>query len=305
MIGDWLFDLFGALALTAAAAFAVFALTGPIRAVLVLPVVLFVPGYVVLAALYPRRVTDGRDGSRGFDSRIGPDGIRYVELGPAERFSLSLALSLATVGMLAFVLNFVTGLYARPLIAALASVVGLFTVIAALRRSGVPTEERARLPIPTRTKAPLNWTFVLFMALSLVVLAGSGALATFTSPTDGDFTELYVTGQNPDGDWTTQAADDAAAAGETVRIGIGNDEGSTEEYTVVVVAESVTDDGDVSGRNIQATEQVTVPDGETGTVEYSGGGGGANRLVFYLYLGDAPENPSPDSAYRVAQVWLG
>lgn len=303
MIGDWLLDLLGAMVLTGVAAFTVFTMSGPVRALLVLPVILFVPGYVVLAALYPRRQVERKGSAGGIAGRIGPDGVDYVELGASERFSLSLALSLVVVGVLAFALNFVTGLYATPLMVGIAGVVGVFAVLAALRRSLVDSEARGRLPIPTRTNAPVNATFAVLMGVALVTLAASGALAAFASPADEDLTEFYLTGQNPEGEWTTQAADDAVANGETVRVGITNDEGHQQEYTVVVVSQTV-EGGEVTGREELAREQVTVANGETGTVEYSGGGGG-NRVVFYLYDGDAPSNADRDSAYLTTQVWLG
>ena len=150
----------------------------PLRVVVGLPFVLFLPGYVFIAALFPeagdaptadaqhedepqprtigsRTVPpeadrgpeehtpeDDGDSEEGVDSwrdRSGIDGI--------ERVALSFGLSIAIVPLLGLVLNFTPwGIRLVPIVVAVAGFTLLMVAIAAQRRWALPPEERFRVP---------------------------------------------------------------------------------------------------------------------------------------------------------------
>lgn len=97
----------------------------PIRVVFAFPVLLFIPGYCLTAALFPRK--------RDIDS--------------IEWIALSVGLSLILVSFIGFVLNFTPwGIRLDPLVAALALLTLALILVAHVRRIFLPFDERFRVP---------------------------------------------------------------------------------------------------------------------------------------------------------------
>ena len=93
----------------------------PVRLLLGLALVLFLPGYSLIAALFP-----GRD---------DPDGI--------ERIALSFGLSIAVVPLLGLALNYTPfGIRLVPILVVLSVFTVLLAVIACVRRWGLPEADR-------------------------------------------------------------------------------------------------------------------------------------------------------------------
>ncbi|HEX4841651.1 MAG TPA: DUF1616 domain-containing protein, partial [bacterium] len=85
----------------------------PARIVLGLPFVLFFPGYVLIAALYPRR----------------------SDLDGVERVALSLGLSLAVVPLIGLVLNYTPwGIHPTPILVGLALFIAVCSAAAVRQR---------------------------------------------------------------------------------------------------------------------------------------------------------------------------
>ena len=158
----------------------------PIRSVLAVPFVLFIPGYALVAALFPR----GRDGSR--NAAAGADAATSAARGePAtsgdaatngetatsgdttttattnedgdgdgdrapgrddgisgmERLALSFGTSIAVVPLLGLILNVSPlGIRLIPVLLAVGGFTLAMTVVAAYRRSRLPDEERLTVP---------------------------------------------------------------------------------------------------------------------------------------------------------------
>ncbi|MEZ0320052.1 MAG: DUF1616 domain-containing protein [Pyrobaculum sp.] len=116
---QWFFSTAGlwlwlVLALTAASAAAALAGEGPIRYILGAFYVLFLPGYAVVEALYPRG----------------------DELTPLERLALSIGLSLAVVPLIGLVLNYSPwGIRLLPVVASIAAVSTPLLIYAAWRKA--------------------------------------------------------------------------------------------------------------------------------------------------------------------------
>ena len=153
--------------------------TEPVRIALGLLLVLFSPGYVLAAALYPRR----------------------EQLKGVERIALALGLSLALVPLLGLALNFTPwGIRFTPILVTLS----LWTLVLA----AVAWHQRLRIAAPERFD--VSWTPVvawlrrprrpvdlaLGLILTLAALAIVGAMSwKIQQPTPGEsFTEFYVLG---------------------------------------------------------------------------------------------------------------
>ena len=98
----------------------------PLRVVFGLPLVLFIPGYVLIAALFPRN-----------------DDLDWL-----ERVALSFGLSIAVVPLIGLVLNYTPwGIRLDPVLAALSLFVIAMAAAATARRLGLPAEDRLTVPV--------------------------------------------------------------------------------------------------------------------------------------------------------------
>ncbi len=99
--------------------------TSPVRTILGIPMVLFLPGYALIAALFPRK--------------NDLDGI--------ERLALSFGLSIAVVPLIGLGLNFTPfGIRLVPILVSLSVFTLAMLLIAYLRRSKLSEEERFEVP---------------------------------------------------------------------------------------------------------------------------------------------------------------
>jgi uncharacterized membrane protein len=299
----------------------------PLRVIVGLPFVLFLPGYALIAALFPEAGTSpdsdapageelrAADEGEVADDREGIDGI--------ERVALSFGLSIAVVPLVGLVLNFTPfGIRLVPVVVAISGLTIALTGVAASRRRALPPEERFRVPYRTwlaagqtelfepksRTDAALN----VLLVVSIVLAVSSVAYAVAV-PTQGEsFTEFYLLTEQEDG---TLVADEyptefTAGEPESIVVGIGNHEHQREEYTVVVAIQEVriaNNSTTVLAENELQRLQTTVGDNETWHQEVSVAPsmtGERLRLQFLLYRGDAPASPAIDSAYRETHLWV-
>jgi len=294
---------------------------GPIRVGLVLPLLLFLPGYALLSVLVPDRPTD----TRGREDRRSVDGI--------ERFVLSVALSLAITPSVALVANFTTGIRTRPVALGLMTVTVGCVVLALFARYLTPSDARFRLNGPalvtgihdrsftptgrtlrqsrlfeaeTNTQRLLN----LVLVVAVVVLSASvgfAALGPQSPAEDATFTEFYLAGETESGELSTAAVPKEFDRGGSrpVHVGITNHEESQVEYTTVVLLQRVGEDGNVRETSRLDRFNVTVPAGETERTEREIApdlAGNRLRLVFLLYRGDAPSDPTQANAYLSTRV---
>jgi len=317
---QWTADLLAVLAATLVAAVLI-ALVDvsvmPIRVLAALPLVLLFPGYVLIAALYPS--------GRPEESDVGESGA----LTGLERLTLSVAVSVAVVPTLLFVLNFTpVGITLVPLVVAIVVWTSLFSVVAFVRRRGVdpetrfsvsprvpyvaayftPTDGRVTDPSPfearNRNQVLLNGLLVVSAVVFLGVVAGALALG---GPADDPFTEYYLVAEDDEGNATIEALPDEMTAGEseTLFVGIENHEGESLTYETVVLFERVDDDGEVVERTELDRFETTVEDGESELVEYevtAPESGDDVRITFLLYRHAVQPDPSAENAHRA--TWI-
>jgi uncharacterized membrane protein len=243
--------------------------SGPLRIALGLLFVLFFPGYVLLAALFPRKGA----------------------LGGLERVSLSFGLSLAVVPMMGLVLNF-TPLGIR-LGSTLFSVIGFILVAAVAafyRRKGLSPEDRFEVrfmtllsPLVSGWQRQRVWDKVLTGALvmSIVMSIGTLVYALSVEKTGERFTQFYVLG--PEGEAENYPREMSVGESSTVILGIVNNEQSPLTYRVemAIGGEGTREIGRVTLQNEEKREwEVSFASDRTGPKQ---------RVDFFLYKGEDRE----------------
>ena len=157
----------------------------PIRMLLGLPLVLFLPGYSLIAVLFPRR----------------------DDLSVIERIALSFGLSIAVVPLLGLALNYTPlGIRLSPVLITLSIFTVSLAIGAYLRRRTIPEEDRFTVKLgstltkmknsfkTTDTKTDRILTLIL---IASIVLAISMTVYVITMPKEGEkFTEFYILGIN-------------------------------------------------------------------------------------------------------------
>lgn len=285
-----------------------------LRIVVGLLFVLFVPGYVVVAALFPERSGSGdSDGMKQLSSR-GLNGV--------ERFALSLGLSVALVPLLGLLLNLSPARFDTvSVLMILTGLTVVTAVIAIRRRLALPRTRRFRLPYRRWLRgargaalrgSPSDALLVIVIVVSLLV-AGIGVAGTITSPGNAEtYTELYVLNEGPNGvvQATNYTTDLASGEEHSIVIGIGNNEGQAVEYTVIVRLQRMQVGGNTTtavGSETLARFETTVESNRTverSTVFTPTTTGEDLRLQFLLFRGDAPATPSAETAYRETHLWV-
>ena len=188
-----------------------------IRIILGLIFILFIPGYVLVFALFPMRKTD--------------HGIDIV-----ERIALSLALSVAIVPLFGLAFNYTMwGIRLETILISIFIFNISMGVIAVYRWINIKPEERFTLTfniaLPksnTHLDKSLNILLVVFIAIILILLV----YVVIIPKTGEQFTEFYILGSKG-------IADDYPTyilAGDSISVilGINNYEGQTINYTIEV-----------------------------------------------------------------------
>lgn len=304
-----------------------------VRAVLALPLVLFVPGYALLAAVYPERWSDDETTNRSSSPLVGD--ATHSGIAPGERIILSVVASAAVVALLALAVNF-SPFRIRP--APVSIAVSAFTVacfaVALVRRASLAAERRSGLPLggvldslrgqftvhspallsgsDARPTSRRTVAFNLLVAVAVLAVVAGAAFA-YTAPTaDQDFTEFYLVGENETGAYTVNAVPSSLDAGEqqTLYPTVTNQDDTAHEYSVVVELQRAeqTDDGvDVRASRTLDTLNAAADSGETERVSHQVGPlepGGSYRVVYLLYTGDPPSDPSTENAHRSVTLWF-
>lgn len=282
-----------------------------VRTLLGLPVLLFLPGYVLVSMLFPRRA---HDRSRANDALDG-------SIDRVERIALSFGMSLAVLPMVGFVLATWWTITPSSLVTSLSVVLLAGIGVAAIRRLRLPRAERFGTSIgrlsSTIGRALRGSTGVdastLVLVVAVVLGLGSIGFAVATPYQSGQSSTFYLLSENESGAElaSTYPANFTLGESETLTVGIENDEERPLEYTVVVALERVERDGSAVRvvENVEVTRlHPAVESGASWTGRHAVAPelvGENLRLHYYLYKGDsAPEAPDPSSAYRDVYIWI-
>lgn len=308
--------------------------SGGIRAGVAVLYLLFVPGYGFLAALYPERQTDAERSPAARSSPFvspGPGGV----ISTTARVLLTPIVSVALVGCVVLVLEFTPfGLEPRPILAAIAvTTVGCY--LAAFgrraqcspeRRGGVAfwsAFDRLRSEFVVTSRSPLTgdpegatrYRHVaanLLVVVALVAVVASAGTMVVSDTAGQEFTEFYLVGQNETGSYTVNSVPQNFTAGESrpVFVTVTNQEGETHDYTVVSTYQRV--DRTPNGTNVVSERRLATFDrrlepGETTRFRHAlepNRSASRARVVYLLYTGDPPADPTRDNADQSVRLWI-
>jgi len=278
--------------------------TSPLRVVFALPVVLFIPGYCLIAALFP--------------NKSDLDGI--------ERTALSFGLSIAVVPLIGLGLNYTPwGIRLDPIVISLVIFTVSMLVIALFRRASLPPEERFSVPFGSIVNNVRGEFFpdagtrldkVLSMVLLVAIVAAVGTtIYVIAVPKEGEkFTEFYILGEKK------MAADYPdrlfTGTGYPMYIGIGNHEYRNVTYTVEtylaqVDFNEVTNSSTISRMDRLDNFNVALVHNSTEVIPYTltAPSTGYNRVEFLLFNETVPAASVTgmdriNASYRDLHLWV-
>lgn len=278
-----------------------------LRVTVGVPLVLFAPGYAVVAVLFPRAADFSRS-------------VTWT-----ERTVLSFGTSLAVSPLVGVVLDLTLWrIQLLPVFVAISGVTLVLVGIAAVRRLAVPPEERLTVPLGDWMASVHVGSFArgervdlllsVLLVVSLVAAGASVANEVTTPPGDADLTELYLLTENESGRLVADDYPTEFAAGETRRmhVGLTNHEGRQISYTIVVELQRVDPADGSSESSVTQEEELyrtrqSVSPGESWVemVSLTPNLTGSNlRLAVLAYVGPPPQNPTVENAYRETHLWV-
>ncbi|WP_247010556.1 DUF1616 domain-containing protein [Halorientalis litorea] len=288
---------------------------GPLGVLLGLPLLAFVPGYGLLAALFPRQYRT-IPGERSF-AEVGRGALSAF-----ERATLSFGVSVALLPPFALTLELLgVGFGSTTVVAALSVFLFVVVVFALIRRLRVPESERftgSLLDWGTRLSATLSFESrldaVLTVVLVVAALVATSAVGVgIVAPSDGEtFTNVALLTEDATGNLTTANPESNLTIGEpqSYVVAVENHEDRTVGYTLVGEIQRVDrTDGrvDVTQEREFLRRSDTLASNESWHANMSvtpRTTGDDLRITYLLYRGDPPNNPNQANAYRYVHVWI-
>lgn len=188
--------------------------------ILGIPAVLFIPGYVLATALFPKK----------------------DDLYDIERIALGLALSITVIPILGILLNFTYGIELVPMVIALCAWDTIMVLATTYRRNKLPTNERFSVSFhktyenivnglnPKNKKDGILTGILIFM---IILFIGVAYFAITLSKTGEKFTEFYVINNSDKADnYLVNLEVDSTYS---YLVGIINHEYAPTNYTVEIV----------------------------------------------------------------------
>ncbi|MFC3959110.1 DUF1616 domain-containing protein [Halovivax cerinus] len=246
----------------------------PLRIPLGLVLVLFLPGYAFVAALFPEAgesPTAGVDGAKGAteDTSVSDDaddrsagestpgepddedatfvpGVDRAGIDGIERVALSFGLSIAISPLLGLVLNFTPwGIRLVPIVVTLSGFTLIAVVVGAVRRWDLPPEERFYVPYREWYTAAHGELFEpetrtdaalnVALALSVVLAVGAVGFAVLVPPPGEQFSAIYVLTEEDDGELVADGYPEELVAGESAELVVGVDNHEHERTDYAIV----------------------------------------------------------------------
>lgn len=188
-----------------------------LRIIIGLPVILFIPGYMLTFLLYPSTKVD-----KGVDS--------------VERFAMSFALSLAIIPIIGIGLNYTPiGLRLIPILISLESFIFITGIIGTYRWFKTPPSGRFTLKINIslpKDKDVFDKILTVGLILSILSFTIISTYVLFTPFKSDPFTEFYIL--NSEGTIDEYPTFLGIGENATLKIGIANHEYTTKKYSVEV-----------------------------------------------------------------------
>jgi uncharacterized membrane protein len=242
--------------------------------------VLFVPGYALIAALFPRK----------------------EDLDGIERVALSFGLSIAVVPLIGLGLNYTPwGIRLTPVVISLALFTVIMTAVAHYRRAQLPADDRfsvetgkhldsLKAELVAGDKSRLDKALTILLVLSIIASV-SALVYVIVTPKQGEkFTEFYILG--PKGmayDYPTVVE---AGNNSTVIVGVVNHEYNLVNYTMHLSLNNST----LLGREIALEHNQTWEEPVSYVLNKTGD---SQKVEFLLYKEDNFTAP-----YRDLHLWV-
>jgi len=248
-----------------------------VRTILGILLVLFIPGYSLIAALFPK----------------------WGDLDGIERAALSFGLSIAVTPLIGLALNYTPwGIRLDPILISLTIFTMAMCLIAYLRRRRLPEEEKFFVPfggfvrgIKESFKGESRTEKILSIILIIsIILAISTTVYIIVKPKQGEkFTEFYILG--PDGKASNYPTNLTNGNVGRVIIGVVNHEYATTNYKLLVKV----------GNRTLKNDTFTLKNGEKKEIpfNFTAGNNGQKKMQFLLY-----KLPDQEKAYRSLHLWL-
>lgn len=301
----WLLDLLavGSVAVLAAGVILIDGTPWPLDWLLGVLLLLFLPGYAVIAALFPERAR--REGL-----------IETTVTDEVPSLSVRVVLSVPTSAILVAVVGISLAVFGALTPFAVVGTVAVVTLVgvtvATARREQRHQSVRAGLSASdglsgwTDSRNPTQTATMLVAAL---VLLGTVTFAGATPAPDRGYTEFYLATEQPDEDLVASGFPDTVTAGEgtNVSVVVENREGRQVSYNVVVLAQTVGPDDSVTEQERVGSVSTVVEPGERAVLNRSVAPtvtGESVRLRFLLYEGPAPDDPSAENAALSLRLWV-
>lgn len=248
-----------------------------VRTVLGLLLVLFLPGYALIASLFPKK--DDLDG--------------------IERLALSFGLSIAITPLIGLALNYTPfGIRLDPILISLTAVTLVLCAASYLRRRRIPEENRFQVDFigffkglgsgfKGESKAGKILSVILICSIILAIVTTAYIIVT---PKVGEsFTEFYILG--PGGKASDYPTNLTPGQEGKVIIGIVNHENKNTTYHLLVTYND----------NVQMDQTFNLKDGEKMEIpfNFTAGDPGEGKLEFKLF-----KLPDDNNIYRSLHLWL-
>jgi len=292
-----------------------------VRLLVGLPILFILPGYVLVSTLYP-----ARRGAVGGASRLLTWTDRPLSeraLTWPERLAVSFGLSLALLPLVALGVSLVFGgFHLTTDLGVLSGLIVLGAVTATARRFQLPPDERARAPVFGWLSAlhasvfdadsSLDALLNVVVVLSVLVALTSITYAVAVPQSGGGYATFSLYTRNESGGLVAGGYPTNLTQGQTqsLVVAVDNHGQQVTDYTVVAELQRVRQVNDtatvVEETPLESLTQ-TVAANQSWTADYGVRPqmtGRNLRLVFYLYRGDAPKNPSAETAYRTLHLWV-
>jgi uncharacterized membrane protein len=315
--GSVFVDTIGALTVLLAAGLATTLSSGhPLRTVLTMGAILFVPGYALTLLAFPAADGATADDATPLWKDENPDSSGPASLRFTNRLALAFGLSVVVLPLVAMVIAVLSLPYTSAVVF---SVVTSFTVpvlvAGTVRRLRTPTT--ARYAVGTSVSDLLTRVFPgrdgvdrwLNIALAAAVLLTVGALTfTLVAPQDGNaYTQVSLLTEDGSGELSASGYPTNMTRDEPTDLvlSVKNREDQRMDYTIVVQAQTV-DTGGVSAASELRRLETTVPGNETRSLSHDLSlprVGDDQRVVYLVYRNEVPSEPAIDNAYRTVYFW--
>lgn len=191
-----------------------------IRTILGIPMILFIPGYSLIAALFPKN----------------------NDLDTIERIALSFALSISVVPLLGLALNFTFGIRIIPILVTLCTFIVIMTIATIYRRKTLPEDVVFSLrlnkiyeTIDNEINFPKNKIeriLNIILAFTIILAIGMIYYVIVTPKIGEKFTEFYILG--PSGKAENYSTELKLGSPATLMTGVVNHEYSPVNYTIQI-----------------------------------------------------------------------